>query len=562
MTEPREVSAAPVRDAYDVVVLGGAIAGASTALLLRREAPELSVLVVEKTKMFDAKVGEATTEMSGMFLTRRLALWHHLESEQLPKEGLRYWFQNEHVHNHADASEAGGNVRSTVPSFQLRRDALDQHVLDLATQAGAELLRPAHVREVNLDANAPELGRHSVRIDLGDGTSHLVNARWVVDASGRACVLGKRLGLIERNEEHPTAAIWCRWRNIRHLDDLAAMGPLHFSRRNVSSRRLATNHYMGRGYWVWVIPLGNGETSIGIVYDRRMHRLHESRDRMPTYLKFRRTFRPSPELLAAPREEDFRLYTNLAYATKQYMGDGWALVGDAAVFIDPYYSPGLDHMSFSVDATVDIVKRQCRGEEPADIQKRIAIHNETFLRSYWRFFAAVYKDKYFYMGEFDLLSASFLLDTAQYYIFLVITAYVGYGRFHWEPVLGPKPAGFNYWLMRLYNRRLKRIALARRAMGEEGRRNDGRRVKVFYDLGFAPVRMAFAAPAWLRAEIDLWRLHKRLLAGKPASAFSEDPNESATPSSPPPQRTQPSKTEPPPAAARTMAAAGSTAPPP
>lgn len=567
MSEP-QLSNPPTRDAYDVVVLGGAIAGASTALLLRREAPELSVLVVEKTKMFDAKVGEATTEMSGMFLTRRLALWHHLESEQLPKEGLRYWFQNEHVHSHADASEAGGYLRATVPSFQLRRDALDQHVLDLATEAGAELLRPAHAREVNLDPSPLENGRHSVRIDLGDGTSHLVSARWVVDASGRACVLGKRLGLIEPNEQHPTAAIWCRWRNVRHLDDVAAMGPLHFSRRNVSSRRLATNHYMGRGYWVWVIPLGNGETSIGIVYDRRLHRLHESRDRIPTYLKFLQDIPALAELLegATPRTEDFRLYTHLAYATKQYMGDGWALVGDAAAFLDPYYSAGLDHMSFSVDATVDIVKRQCRGEDATEIKKRIALHNQIFVRSYWRFFAAAYKDKYFYMGECDLLSASFLLDTAQYYIFLVTPAYVRYGRFRSEPVLGTIHAGFNYRLMRLYNRRLKHIALARRAMGEEGRRNNGRRVKAFYNLGFAPVRMALRGVGlWLRAEIDLWRLHvKRLLAGKPASAFAEDPNESASASTPPPQRMQPSKhpTEPQAPGTRTMAAAGSTAPQP
>ena len=77
---------------YDVIILGGAFSGASAAILLRREHPQLRVLIVEKSEAFDAKVGEATTEMSAMFLTRRLAMWHHLEAEQLPKEGLRYWF--------------------------------------------------------------------------------------------------------------------------------------------------------------------------------------------------------------------------------------------------------------------------------------------------------------------------------------------------------------------------------------------------------------------------------------------------------------------------------------
>src|SRR5882757_3445413 len=103
-------------DHYDVIILGGAFSGASTAILLRRDHPQLRVLIVEKLDAFDAKVGEATTEMSAMFLTRVLALWEHLEREHLPKEGLRYWSTNDKVTSHAEASEAGGFLRSTVCS--------------------------------------------------------------------------------------------------------------------------------------------------------------------------------------------------------------------------------------------------------------------------------------------------------------------------------------------------------------------------------------------------------------------------------------------------------------
>src|SRR3954470_24129519 len=98
---------------YDVVILGGAFSGASAAVLLRRDRPELSVLVIERLEAFDAKVGGATTEMAGMFLPRRLALCEHLEREHLPKEGLRYWFRNDKVTSHAQASESGPWYRST-----------------------------------------------------------------------------------------------------------------------------------------------------------------------------------------------------------------------------------------------------------------------------------------------------------------------------------------------------------------------------------------------------------------------------------------------------------------
>jgi flavin-dependent dehydrogenase len=49
---------------YDVVVTGGAVAGASTAILLRRRIPGVRVLVVEKSDRFDWKVGESTVEVS------------------------------------------------------------------------------------------------------------------------------------------------------------------------------------------------------------------------------------------------------------------------------------------------------------------------------------------------------------------------------------------------------------------------------------------------------------------------------------------------------------------
>jgi flavin-dependent dehydrogenase len=490
---------------YDVVILGGAFSGASAAILLRREAPQLRVLIVEKATAFDAKVGEATTEMSAMFLTRRLAMWHHLEAEHLPKEGLRYWFSNSKVTGHANASEAGGYLRSSVPAFQLRRDTLDEYLLATAIAEGAEILRPAKARDV-------EVGEFSNKLTIETGSeTRVITCRWLLDATGRVNFLGRRLNLIDRNDEHPTAAIWCRWKNIRHIDDMAArQGEL--AKRNISSRRFATNHYMGYGYWIWVIPLGNGETSIGVVFDKRLVDLHQSKNREEDFVAFLKAIPALAELLegAEPRFEDLRFYSHLPYVTRQYMGKGWALIGDAAAFLDPYYSPGLDHAAFSVEATNEIIKMDAMGK---DVTERIDEHNVTFLRSYHRFFNAIYKDKYYYMGELDLLSASFLIDTAQYYIFVVTPAYRFLKKFQWMPVLGPRPAFISYHLMSIYNKRFKAIALTRRAVGEEGTRNDNRRIKAYYNLNFAPFHMAARGlKLWLWAEIDNVRLQvKRLL---------------------------------------------------
>ena len=484
---------------YDVIILGGAFSGASAAILLRREHPQLRVLIIEKATAFDEKVGEATTEMSAMFLTRRLAMWHHLEAEQLPKEGLRFWFSNEKVTGHANATEAGGYLRSAVPSFQLRRDALDEYLLATAVKEGAELLRPAKARDVQLGDFDSKL-----TVEVGDEVREL-SCRWLLDATGRVTFLGRRLGIIERNDDHPTAAIWCRWRDVRNIDDLAARdGAL--GARNISSRRLATNHYMGHGYWIWVIPLGNGETSVGVVFDKRIIDLHRSTNRGNDFIAFLKGIPALAELLdgASPRLDDLRFYGHLPYVTKQYMGKGWALLGDAAAFLDPYYSPGLDHAAFSVEATVALIGADAKGE---DVTAKIDEHNVTFVRSYHRFFNAVYRDKYVYMGEADLLAASMLLDTAQYYIFVVIPAYRFLKRFFWMPVLGPKPAFVSYHLMSFYNRRFKALATARRNAGRADRRNDGRRIKAYFDLNLAPFHMALRGlKLWYFAEMDAVRL--------------------------------------------------------
>ena len=510
---------------YDVVVLGGAFSGASAALLLRREMPDATVLVVERAPAFDAKVGEATTEMSAMFLTRRLAMWEHLEREQLPKEGLRYWFTNERVRGHADASETGGFLRSAIPSFQLRRDALDEHLLATAAREGAELRRPARVQDVALGDFD-----HRVTIDGPDGVE-TVSCRWVLDATGRATVLGRRLGIIDRNREHPTAAVWARWKNVRHIDDVAARGPVAFARRGLGSRRLSTNHYMGLGYWVWVIPLGNGETSIGVVYDTRLMSLADGPERERSFREF---------LLGIPSLAELLEGAELAHRRP-------ALVRLPAVRHPAVHGAGLGapRRRRGVPGPVLLAgagsRRVHRGGHGGDREggpgragrraRGSPSTTRSFVRSYHRFFQAVYRDKYYYMGEQDLLTASFLLDTAQYYLFVVMPAYKLHGRFHWMPVLGPGGAGLNYALMKLYNRRFKALALARRRVGEEGRRNDGRRVKPYFAFGLAPLRMAARGLRfWALAELDGLRLLlKRRRVRAPASAEADASRASVSP---------------------------------
>ena len=79
---------------YDVLIIGGALSGAATALLLLRQRPELRVLIVEKSATFTRRVGEATVEVSAWFFSRQLGLTQHLNEAHLVKQGMRFWFFN------------------------------------------------------------------------------------------------------------------------------------------------------------------------------------------------------------------------------------------------------------------------------------------------------------------------------------------------------------------------------------------------------------------------------------------------------------------------------------
>ncbi|HWC66011.1 MAG TPA: tryptophan 7-halogenase, partial [Thermoanaerobaculia bacterium] len=252
---------------FDVVVIGGAVSGASTAILLKRRRPELRVLVVEKGEKFDWKVGESTVEMSAYFLTRVLKQYDYLSREHLPKHAFRYWFVNDGVKRLQEASEVGPTQLPRTPSFQIDRARLDEHLLAVAASEGTEVWRPAKVVSFELGGDAG----NRLTVERAGETIE-VAAKWIVDATGRQALLARKRGGVTPIDSHPTSAIWVRYRGVKDMDGVEISGtdPADpFSRAVLTSRRLATNHFTGWGYWIWFIPLRGGETSVGLVWDKR-----------------------------------------------------------------------------------------------------------------------------------------------------------------------------------------------------------------------------------------------------------------------------------------------------
>ncbi|MFI5121159.1 MAG: NAD(P)/FAD-dependent oxidoreductase [Thermoanaerobaculia bacterium] len=488
---------------YDVVVMGGAISGAATAVLLRRRMPDVKILVVEKTEEFDWKVGESTVEISAYFLTRELKLYDHLSREQLPKQAFRYWFHNEKVSCLREASETGPTQLARTPSFQIDRQKLDEHVLSLAAQEGAEVWRPAKVVDVALNGDAG----NTLVIEKADGTRATVRGKWVVDATGRQALLARKRGGVKPIESHPTSAIWVRYRGVKDMDGVEVAGkdssdPFH--RAVLTARRLATNHFTGWGYWIWFIPLHGGETSVGLVWDTRLVQ-PEGATPLEKLTRFLDANPLCKELLthATPIEDDCRMYGHLPYYVDRFIGPGWTCVGDAGGFLDPFYSPGLDQMAFSVYARVRLVEKALSGAPADEMAEEYELHNKRYARYFTYFYEAIFRDKYYVMGDYDTMTIAFLMDTALYYLAAVIPVYRWSSERLGLPPYYQDGSEIAFHPMRFYNRRLVGIAKRKKALGIYGNHNAGRRPGFvgFSVRGASWVMLAHGLLRWAKAEL-------------------------------------------------------------
>lgn len=393
----------------DVAILGGGMAAGLLARQLGRACPGLRVAVLERDPAPSYKVGESLVEMGSHYLIRRLGLSRYLYEHHLPKNGLRYFFDTER----ADAaltqmSEVGTVNLPFHPAFQVDRARLDADLRAMNAEAGAEIREGWSVEDVELAEGSEP---HRVRAARAGGRETL-EADWLVDATGRTGLLARKLGLRERESAHRTGAVWGRFTGVLDLDDL----PDEDFRARVrhTSRGISTIHFCYRGYWVWLIPLRGGVTSVGVVGHPPAERARlRTAEGFRAFLEGHRALR---ELLAKAELLDARAYASYSYGTKRFLSGGgrYALVGEAASFADPLYSPGADFMALENDFVSDLVARE-RAGEGADVVANRAELFDRFLRFRHEAAMRLYRGQYGVLGSFELMKLKWDFDIGCYY---------------------------------------------------------------------------------------------------------------------------------------------------
>jgi len=394
----------------DVVIVGGGLAGLTLALQLRARLPGLSITVLERdthpAPEAAHKVGESTVEIGAHYLDTVLGLGNHLRERQLRKFGFRFFF-SEHAAGIDSVTELGASRYLHTPGYQLDRGILENFLGEHARARGIAFVTGAVVREIRIG----EHGAHAVRY-VRDGQDHELMGDWLIDASGRAGLLRRKLGLQTDNGHHANAA-WFRLATRIDIDDWSQDAAWH-ARCDYRERWLSTNHLVGPGYWVWLIPLSSGSHSVGIVADEALHPLREFNS-FERALAWLHAHQPQLARVVETKRDtlqDFIALRRFSYGCKRVFSPRrWALTGEAGLFLDPFYSPGTDFIAIANTYITELIARDRAGQS---IEMHAGIYEQIFF-SFYESTLVLYRDQYAMFGDAEVMPVKVIWDYTYYW---------------------------------------------------------------------------------------------------------------------------------------------------
>jgi flavin-dependent dehydrogenase len=307
------------------------------------------------------KVGESTVSVGTYYLANILELKDYLNQYHLPKLGLRYFFGDVRRPFQERPELGQSEFFQRSHPYQLDRGRLEADLRQFNSEVGVELLENCSVKEIEL-SNTPEIP-HTIVYTQANKQTNTIQANWVIDAMGRRRFLQKKLALAKPNNPKYSAA-WFRIKGRVDVSDFVPSSEQWWHNRVPNNNRYySTNHLCGDGYWVWLIPLSSGYTSIGIVTDEDIHpfSLYHTYDRAYQWLEKHEPILASH--LKGKQPTDFMKMPKYSYSSNQiFSSNRWACVGEAGVFTDPFHSSGTDLIALANCLTTQMIELDLEGK--------------------------------------------------------------------------------------------------------------------------------------------------------------------------------------------------------
>lgn len=323
-----------------IVVIGAGPSGAIASALLKRNGHD--VLVLERQRFPRFSIGESLlshcldfVEEAGMLEAVRAAGFQ-------TKHGAAFaWGERYSEFDFRDTFTKGQGS-----TYQVLRADFDKLLADQAELQGVEIRYEEEIFAVDFSGDCPRL---SVR-RLTDGHKYLVECAFVLDGSGYGRVLPRLLDLDLPSDFPVRQAVFT------HIED--RITDPAFDREKI----LVSTHATLRDVWFWTIPFSNGRCSLGVVADAK--RFAGRPADLDACLKqfVAETPSLSKVLQNAVWDTPARALGGYAANVKALHGPGFALLGNAAEFLDPVFSSGVTIAMRSASMAAGLLHRQLGGE--------------------------------------------------------------------------------------------------------------------------------------------------------------------------------------------------------
>lgn len=304
--------------AYDVVIMGAGMAGICQARHLMLNIPNIKIALVdprpEERADKDMKVGESAVEVSTLMICKELGLYDYMIENHPPKFGLNFHWPKEpaKTENTDDYYHLWATRQPPLASVLIHRAKFERDVLQMNKEMGISFYN-GRVTDVDL---TPADALNTVKVKLDDEYLEL-KARHVIDAAGRKFIIGRKTDNLIFGPENlfgvNNGSAWVRVRNVDRTIFHNGYDPTGAT----CSHYYATNHWMGHGHWVWMIPTDTQtmELSIGLVHHNNVIPAQSVNTQEKFHAFLEANHNMLYRLLKSGEEVDFHYWPRLAHST-------------------------------------------------------------------------------------------------------------------------------------------------------------------------------------------------------------------------------------------------------
>ena len=362
-----------------IVVIGAGPAGSVCASVLAKYGT-YKIILIEKSKHPRHHVGESLQPAIMDILAK------HLGSDvcqKIAKQSYAYKFGAQYIWGESRKpwrilfdERLEQNIQNMTEqelwdgdfehAWQVSRSSFDAILFEATKNFGVQTYQNTAVTNIEREHES------ITKIHLSNG--EILEPDFVVDATGQTCLLGRNMGWYQTVEDLKSVAVYGYFEGAGGVE-------------GILGRHVQLVVTVPEG-WIWFIPISETMTSIGLVTKSKNLTTKYTEDDFLHILKNAPIPLENGQLVSVEGQSRILYARDWSYQCKRFVGENFLLVGDAACFVDPILSGGVDFaIRSAANAALAILQKLDVNQHQAlfDYQEQLKREYHAYLRMarYW-----------------------------------------------------------------------------------------------------------------------------------------------------------------------------------